>query len=102
MANGASSPPVKEVTGLLVAGGGIDDMFVVVRTSDGREIDAYCMDRCGDWFSDKDPNAMTLKKELIGRKVNLRYTTEASAGRVAGPSDDDMIEFVQEVRFLSK
>ena len=102
MASDASPPPVKEVSGLLVAGGGIDDMFVIVRTSDGREIHAYCMERCGDWFSDRDPNVMKLKSELIGRKVNLRYTSEASAGRIAGPSDDDVIEFVQDVRFLSK
>ncbi|MDR3446553.1 hypothetical protein [Dyella sp.] len=102
MAAGASPTTVKEASGLLVDGGGIDDMFVIVRTLDGREIRAYCVARCGDWFADTDPDRTVLKKELVGRKVNLRYTQEASAGRIAGPADDEMLDFVQEVRFLPK
>ncbi|MET7142539.1 hypothetical protein M3S04_12945 [Xanthomonas sp. PPL139] len=89
------------VTGTLVEGGGIDDMSIVVRAADGRQVEAYCTVQCGDWFVvEAESEVSVLKKALKGRQVALEYATEANGDRIAGPGPDERLRFVKRVRLL--
>ncbi|MDR6674591.1 hypothetical protein [Xanthomonas sp. 1678] len=89
------------VSGTLVAGGGIDDMRIVVRAADGRNVEAYCAARCGDWFvAAPESDMFVLKKAVEGKRVALDYASEANGERIAGPGPDDRLLFVKRVRLL--
>ncbi len=87
-------------TGVLVGGGGVDDMQVVVQTIDGRKVSAYCDNNCGDWFEEgDDTEVFTLKKEFKGKKVVLQYAVEPNRDRVVGPTHDEPLPFVKHLQF---
>lgn len=90
------------VAGTLVGGGGVDDMRIVVRPASGQDVEAYCGDRCGDWFEaeSEQTDVIVLKKAMIGRRVVVEYATEANGQRIAGPGPDDRLPFVKKVRLL--
>ena len=86
--------------GVLVGGGGVDDMQVVVQTIDGRKVSAYCDNNCGDWFEEgDDTEVFTLKKEFKGKKVVLQYAVEPNRDRVVGPTHDEPLPFVKHLQF---
>lgn len=90
-----------EVTGTLLAGGGIDDNSLTIRTPQGKQVMAYCLDRCGDWFrEDANTGGTTLKPALKGRKVHMQYAVEPNRDRVAGPGSDEPLAFIHQVRIL--
>jgi hypothetical protein len=89
------------VTGTLVGGGGVDDMTIVVRAADGREVEAYCVTRCGDWFvAEPESDVFALNKAFKGKRVALDYATETNGDRIAGPGPDDRLLFVKSVRIV--
>jgi len=90
-----------EVTGTLLAGGGIDDNSLTIRTAQGKQVTAYCIDRCGDWFrEDANTGGTTLKPTLKGRKVSMQYAVEPNRDRIAGPGADEPLAFIRTVRIL--
>ena len=88
-------------TGTLIGGGGVDDMQVVVQTSSGQKINAYCDSQCGDWFEeDHEAEVYGLKKEFKGKKVSLEYAVEINGDRIVGPATDERLPFVKSIRFV--
>ena len=91
--------PAELVKGKLVGGGGIDNYFLRIRLDDGKVIHAYCTTRCGDWFTDPDKNdVVKLKPGLRGKQVSARIVTERNGGRIAGPGEDDSLEFIKSAK----
>ena len=95
LANAAS------VTGKLVDGGGVDDMFVVVRAANGHEVHAYCLRKCGSWFRapDKD-GVVALKPQFKGKKVVLQYVTRMNSDDAIAGEGNAPIEFVVKMDFV--
>jgi len=90
------------VEGKIVAGGGIDDLGLVVETADGKRIDAYCLDKCGDWFLEDDKGeGQRLKPALRGKRVRLEYVRERNRDRIAGPGADEQLNFIKSVKFTN-
>lgn len=88
------------VVGVLVGGGGIDDMRVEVRDAKGRIVTAYCLDRCGDIFGEPDANeVVNVKKRYRNRKVKLDYESEMNKDRIAG-AGEERLEFVKKLELL--
>lgn len=89
------------VTGSLLAGGGIDDMRLDVKITSGRIVTAYCLSKCGPWFSPPDANEVVqLKKALRGKKVVMEYVTEPNRGRIAGPDTNEPVNFIKTLQFV--
>ncbi len=89
------------VSGSLVGGGGIDDMRVEVKAKGGETVVAYCLGKCGPWFSPPDKNdVVQLKKALRGKKVVMQYVTESNRERIAGPALDEPLNFVMNLQFV--
>ena len=86
--------------GKIIDGGGIDDMQVTVQISSSKSISAYCNQQCGDWFVEDDDAILHLRKSMVGRKVRVVVKREASAGRIAGPSDDEEFLFIKRLELL--
>ena len=86
--------------GKIVDGGGIDDMQVTVQISSSKSISAYCNQQCGDWFAEDDDAISHLRKSMVGRKVRVVVKREPSAGRIAGPSDDEEFLFIKRLELL--
>ena len=89
------------VTGVLVSGGGIDDMSITIKDKKGEEIYVFCHTRCGDWFDPRDQDDVVyLKKSLAGKKVRVMYEEEANGGRIAGPDGDEQLYFLKKLEWL--
>lgn len=96
-----ATAPAASITGTLVAGGGVDDMTIVVRAADGKKVEAYCATQCGDWFvAEPESDVFVLKQAFKGKRIALDYATEANGDRIAGPGPDDRLLFVKRVRLL--
>ena len=90
-----------EVTGTLIAGGGIDDNSLTIRTPQGKQVMAYCVDRCGDWFKeDASTGGYSLKPAMKGKKVSMQYVVEPNRDRIAGPGADERLAFIRTVHIL--
>jgi hypothetical protein len=101
IASVSSSTLAATVTGSLVAGGGIDDMRLDVKTTSGRTVTAYCLSKCGPWFSPPNEHEVVqLKKALRGKKVVMEYVTEPNRGRVAGPDPNEPVNFIKTLQFV--
>jgi len=88
------------VAGVLIGGGGIDDMRVEVRDAKGRIITAYCLDRCGNIFGEPDANEVVKVQERYrDRKVKLDYDSEMNKDRIAG-AGEERLEFVKKLEVL--
>ncbi len=87
--------------GYLFGGGGIDDYQVTVLTDKGERIHAYCAQLCDDLFSEPDDHdVVTLRKDLVGRRVAVEVAIERNAGRIAGPGDGERIALVKHIKLL--
>lgn len=79
------------ITGVLLSGGGIDDLSITIQTEDGKKVQAYCDQHCGDWFVDDEEGntgGSLLNRAFEGKSVSAVIATEISLGRIAGPGDD--------------
>ncbi|PQO95195.1 hypothetical protein C5614_18055 [Massilia phosphatilytica] len=87
--------------GYLFHGGGIDDRFVTVLTDQGDRIFAYCIRQCDDLFSEPDDHdAITLREDLVGKRVAVQVAVERNADRIAGPGNDERIPLVKHIKLL--
>lgn len=97
----ASSAPDGSFEGVLVAGGGIDDNSVTVRRADGKRVQAWCTQACGDWFeSVGEYDEQRLKPAYVGKRVAVAVRTERNNGRIAGPGEEELLPFVKAIRFI--
>ena len=97
----SSSALAATVSGSLVGGGGIDDMYLQVKTKSGKTVTAYCLTKCGPWFSAPDEHEVVqLKKAFQGKKVLLKYVTEPNRERIAGPEFNEPVNFISDVQFV--
>lgn len=88
------------VVGVLVDGGGTDDMRVDVRDAKGKIITAYCLDRCGDIFEQPDADEVVkLKARYRNRRVKLDYDSDMNKDRIAG-AGEERLEFVKKLEVL--
>lgn len=89
------------VTGVLVSGGGIDDMSLTIKSRKGEEIYVFCTPRCGDWFGPRDKDDMvSLRMGLAGKRVRVTYAEEENRDRIAGPSGDERLNFLKTLEWL--
>lgn len=85
-------------TGTLASGGGVDDMHVIVQSANGRRVMVYCNGHCGDWFDENTKDAtFRLKKKLVGQRVLADYETEPNRDRIAGPGNDEILNFARKI-----
>lgn len=97
----SSSALAATVSGSLVGGGGIDDMYLQVKAKSGKTVTAYCLTKCGPWFSAPDEHEVVqLKKAFQGKKVLLKYVTEPNRERIAGPEFNEPVNFISDVQFV--
>ncbi len=76
-------------------------MEVVVETTSGQKVDAYCTNKCGDWFEEEPgTEAYHLKKSMKGKSVVLEYSIEPNRNRIAGPADNERLKFVKKIQIL--
>ena len=87
------------VSGVLVGGGGIDDMSLIVKAKNGQLVEAYCNRHCENWF-EEDENGEVLRSEFLGRRLRIKYTFEFNQDRVAGPGADEKFNFIKKIEFL--
>lgn len=87
--------------GYLLKGGGTDAVSVTVMTDKGDRIFAYCAQHCGNLFSAPDKHeAVSLRKQLIGKLVAIDVTIERNHGRIPGPDDDEKIPLVKRITLM--
>ena len=87
--------------GYLFSGGGSDADQLTVLTDKGERIHAYCNQLCDDLFSEPDDHdVVTLRKELVGRRVAVEVAIERNAGRIPGPGDGERIPLVKHIKLL--
>lgn len=89
------------LSGTLRGGGGIDDLHIVVQSATGQRVTAYCDGHCGDWFDeDAESEGSRLKKKFVGRQVQLDYRREPNKDRIAGPGQDEALDFVKKIELM--
>lgn len=87
--------------GYLFSGGGSDADQLTVLTDKGEPIHAYCTRLCDDLFSEPDDHdVVTLRKDLVGRRVVVEVAIERNAGRIPGPGDGERIPLVKHIKLL--
>lgn len=87
------------LSGVLVAGGGIDDLSLSVQRPNGQQVIIYCNGLCGDWFDeDKETEGMSLKKALVGKRIDLEYKAEKNRFQIAGPGEDETLKFLKKAQ----
>ena len=93
-------------TGKLIGGGGIDDLSLTIQTQQGKYVDGYCqtVSICDDWermFKSDDDGIYSLKPEYQHKKVRVTIVQRPNRGRIAGPSDDEVLPFITQFKFLN-
>ncbi len=93
----------KTITGVLVSGGGVDDMSLTVKMKNGHKVYVYCDNKCGNWFTTPDENDfISVKRNMIGKKVRVKYKLEANNNRIAGPSEEERFNFLKSLKWISR
>lgn len=88
------------LSGVLVAGGGIDDLNIFVQEQNGKKTQIYCDGHCGEWFDeDTDTEIKSLKKKLVGKHIKLEYKAEKNRQRIAGPDENEILNFLKKAQF---
>ena len=86
----------------LVNGGGIDDLSVQLKDVKNRDINAYCVQHCGNWFVfNAESDGYSLKKKYQGAKVWASLSYEQNRDRIAGPSADEELFFIKKIKIES-
>jgi hypothetical protein len=86
----------------LVSGGGIDDLSVQLKDVKNRDINAYCVQHCGNWFVfNAESDGYSLKKKYQGAKVRASLSYEQNRDRIAGPSADEELFFIKKIKIES-
>jgi len=90
---------VEKFSGVLVGGGGVDDMLLNIKAGNGRVVRAYCNGRCGDWFVADRDGVYSLAGKLVNKAVRVTVTRQRNKGRIAGPGEQDVLPFVTRIDF---
>lgn len=90
------------MAGVLVGGGGVDDMSLRFRMSDGKRVDAYCTTAaCKQLvFAEDGDDVSTLERRFLNKRVKVTISKRRNKGQVAGPGDDEILSFVTQLRFV--
>lgn len=87
--------------GRLVAARGIDDLSIAVKIRSGKTVEAYCKGKVCDVLQVvADDDGMKLPKKFKNRKVKITVQRLRNNGEVAGPSADEMLDFVTHLTLL--
>lgn len=93
----------KMQTYTIIWGGGVDDTAMTLKDIKNKEIYAYCMDKCGDWFEpSKEHEGINLMSKYKGKKVLAEFSYEKNHDRIAGPSADEKLYFIKKIKLLHK
>lgn len=93
----------KMQTYTIIWGGGVDDTSLTLKDTKNKEIHAYCMDQCGNWFkSSTEHEGVTLNTKYKGKKVLAEFSYENNNDRIAGPSADEKLYFIKKIKLLYK
>ena len=92
----------EKITGVLISGGGIDDMALSIRAANGRTVHAYCNRHCSDdWFVADRDEVYSLIRKFINRPVSVTVARQHNKSRIAGPGDD-VLSFITTLGFPGK
>lgn len=88
--------------GYLFDGGGTDAENIRVVTDKGDRIFAYCGgQQCQPLFGKRDEHdVVEVRKNLMGKRIEIEVKIERNAGRIAGPGDDDRIPLLKRFKLL--
>lgn len=87
----------------IVNGGGVDDIALGLKDPKNKEIHAYCINKCGDWFEPStEHEGETLKSKFKGKKVSAELSYEINNDRIVGPGNDARLHFIKKIKSLSK
>lgn len=92
----------EKFTGVLISGGGTDNMFLNIRTVNGRTVRAYCNQLCGDWFVVDRNEVSSLTRKFINRPVSVTVARQRNKDRIAGPGNDEVLAFITALAFSGK
>lgn len=90
---------VETFSGVLVGGGGTDDMRLNIRAGNGRTVWAYCNGHCADWFVADRNDVYSLARPFANKAVRVTLARQHNKGRIAGPGEDDVLLFVTALGF---
>ena len=93
---------VEKFSGVLVNGGGIDNMSLSIKLENGRTLSGYCGKFCTDWFTVDKDEVSSLRRKYVGKLVRATVVRQRNRGRVAGPGEDEVLPFMTEFGFLGK
>ena len=96
----------KTYEGQLIGDGGIDDLSLMIKTKQGKTVDGYCktVSVCNDWdvlFTSDEDGVYSLKPSYKGKKVRVTLIQRRNHGDIAGPSDDEILPFITQFKFLN-
>lgn len=92
----------KVQTYTILYGGGVDDTSLGLKNIKGKEISAYCLNKCGDWFEPSDEHdGNQLQKRYIGKKVKAELSYELNGDRIIGPGEDEKFFFIKSIKMLN-
>jgi uncharacterized protein len=93
----------EKFTGVLINGGGIDNMALSLRAANGRTVHAYCNRHCGDdWFMADRDEVSSLIRKFINRPVSVTVARQRNKDRIAGPGNDEVLAFITALDFPGK
>lgn len=92
----------EKFTGVLVNGGGVDNMSLGIRTAGGRTVSGYCGRQCDGWFNVDRNEVSSLRRQYLDRPVRVTLVRQRNNGRIAGPADEDIVPMIVELAFTDK
>jgi hypothetical protein len=93
----------KMQTYTIIWGGGVDDTALTLKDAKNKEIHAYCLNKCGDWFEPStEHEGETLITKYKGKKVLVEFSYENNKDRIAGPGADEKLYFIKKIKLVHK
>lgn len=91
----------KPQTYTILNGGGVDDLSLILKDNKNKEINAYCDQKCGDWFdADEESGGEHIKKKYIGKKVQAEIKVENNRDRIVGPGANERLSFIKNIKLI--
>lgn len=88
------------LTGVLIGGGGQDNIGILVLTDDGRRAWAYCDDRCASNLFVSQGEGYSLNPSMQGKRVSITFANEPNKSRIVGPDENEMLIFAKKIQFI--
>ena len=91
----------KPQTYTILNGGGVDDLSLILKDNKNKEIDAFCDQKCGNWFDpDEKSGGEHIKKNYIGKKVQAEINVENNRDRIVGPGANEKLSFIKNIKLI--